>query len=87
MLYEVITGRSFQVEKLGVYTPKPQERDRLQAGDVGFVIAGIKEIDGAPVGDTLTRADAPAQQPLPGFMTVQPRVFAGLFPISRNNFV
>jgi len=80
------TGRSFQVEKLGVYTPKPQERDRLQAGDVGFVIAGIKEIDGAPVGDTLTRADAPAQQPLPGFMTVQPRVFAGLFPISSDDY-
>jgi GTP-binding protein LepA len=80
------TGRTFQVEKLGVYTPKPQERDRLQAGDVGFVIAGIKEIDGAPVGDTLTRVDAPADEPLAGFMMVQPRVFAGLFPISSDDY-
>jgi GTP-binding protein LepA len=80
------TGRAFQVEKLGVYTPKPQERALLQAGDVGFVIAGIKEIDGAPVGDTLTRVDAPADEPLPGFMTVQPRVFAGLFPISSDDY-
>jgi GTP-binding protein LepA len=80
------TGRTFQVEKLGVYTPKPQERDRLQAGDVGFVVAGIKEIDGAPVGDTLTRVDAPADEPLPGFMTVQPRVFAGLYPVSSDDY-
>jgi GTP-binding protein LepA len=80
------TGRTFQVEKLGVYTPKPSDRDLLQAGDVGFVFAGIKEIDGAPVGDTLTRVDYPAEEPLPGFMTVQPRVFAGLFPISSDDY-
>jgi len=80
------TGRTFQVEKLGVYTPKPRERDALQAGDVGFVIAGVREIDGAPVGDTLTRADYPADTPLPGFMMVQPRVFAGLFPVSADDY-
>jgi GTP-binding protein LepA len=80
------TGRSFQVEKLGAYTPKPEERDSLQAGDVGFVIAGIKEIDGAPVGDTFTHANCPADQALPGFMTVQPRVFAGLFPVSSDDY-
>jgi GTP-binding protein LepA len=80
------TGRTFQVEKLGVYTPKPKEHDSLQAGDVGFVVAGIKEIDGAPVGDTFTRADNPAKDPLPGFMMVQPRVFAGLFPISSDDY-
>jgi GTP-binding protein LepA len=80
------TGRTFQVEKLGVYTPKPSERELLQAGDVGFVFAGIKEIDGAPVGDTLTRVDYPADEPLPGFMMVQPRVFAGLFPISSDDY-
>ena len=80
------TGRTFQVEKLGVYTPKPTERDVLQAGDVGFVVAGIKEIDGAPVGDTFTRVDYPADEPLPGFMMVQPRVFAGLFPISSDDY-
>jgi GTP-binding protein LepA len=80
------TGRNFQVEKLGVFTPKPQDRDCLQAGDVGFVVAGIKDIEGAPVGDTLTRVDRPAQGPLPGFMTVQPRVFAGLFPVSSDAY-
>jgi GTP-binding protein LepA len=80
------TGRSFQVEKLGVFTPKPVERDFLQAGDVGFVIAGIKDIEGAPVGDTLTRSDRPAEEPLPGFMMVQPRVFAGLFPVSSDDY-
>ncbi|MEN8108458.1 MAG: translation elongation factor 4 [Pseudomonadota bacterium] len=80
------TGRTFQVEKLGVFTPKPVDRDSLQAGDVGFLIAGIKDIDGAPVGDTLTLADHPAEEPLPGFMMVQPRVFAGLFPVSSSDY-
>ena len=80
------TGRTFQVEKLGVFTPKPKDRDYLQAGDVGFVIAGIKDIEGAPVGDTLTCAAQPAEAPLPGFKTVQPRVFAGLFPVSSDDY-
>ncbi len=80
------TGRSFQVEKLGVFTPKAVDRDLLQAGDVGFVIAGIKDIEGAPVGDTITRTDQPAEEPLPGFMMVQPRVFAGLFPVSSDDY-
>ena len=80
------TGRNFQVEKLGVFTPKPVGREFLQAGDVGFVIAGIKDIEGAPVGDTITRADQPASTPLPGFMMVQPRVFAGLFPVSSDDY-
>ncbi len=80
------TGRTFQVEKLGVFSPKPVDRDSLQAGDVGFVIAGIKDIDGAPVGDTLTLAERPAEEPLPGFMMVQPRVFAGLFPVSSDDY-
>ncbi len=80
------TGRNFQVEKLGVFSPKPVGRDFLQAGDVGFVIAGIKDIEGAPVGDTITRADQPVSEPLPGFMMVQPRVFAGLFPVSSDDY-
>ncbi|NNG11865.1 MAG: elongation factor 4 [Halobacteria archaeon] len=80
------TGRNFQVEKLGVFAPKPVGRDLLQAGDVGFVIAGIKDIEGAPVGDTITRADQPVSEPLPGFMMVQPRVFAGLFPVSSDDY-
>jgi len=61
------TGRNFQVEKLGKFTPKPVERQMLQAGDVGFLVAGIKDIDGAPVGDTLTLVNVPAETPLPGF--------------------
>jgi GTP-binding protein LepA len=80
------TGRNFQVEKLGVFTPKPVDRDMLVAGDVGFLIAGIKDIEGAPVGDTLTHASAPADVPLPGFKMVQPNVFAGLYPVSSDDY-
>jgi GTP-binding protein LepA len=80
------TGRGFQVEKLGIFTPKPLECESLEAGDVGFVVAGIKEIDGAPVGDTLTLMNAPAGKPLPGFKTVQPNVFAGLYPVSSDDY-
>lgn len=80
------TKRSFQVEKLGIFTPKQQERDCLAAGEVGFVVAGIKDIDGAPVGDTLTSEDNPTDQALPGFQTIQPRVFAGLFPIDSSDY-
>jgi GTP-binding protein LepA len=80
------TGRNFQVEKLGVFTPKPEERNELEAGNVGFVIAGIKEIDGAPVGDTLTLTNHPADRALPGFKTAQPNVFAGLYPVSSDDY-
>jgi len=80
------TGRSSQVEKLGIFTPKPTERDTLQAGEVGFIVAGIKEIDGAPVGDTFTLADKPADQPLPGFQAIKPRVFAGMFPVDSADY-
>ena len=80
------TGRTFQVEKLGIFTPKSEEKELLQAGEVGFVVAGIKEINGAPVGDTLTSADRPAQTPLPGFQTINPRVFAGMFPIDSAEY-
>ena len=80
------TGRNFQVEKLGVFTPKPVDRDTLVAGDVGFLIAGIKDIEGAPVGDTLTHASAPAEAPLSGFKMVQPNVFAGLYPVSSDDY-
>ncbi len=80
------TQRDHQVDKVGVFTPKPLNLPALAAGEVGFVIAGIKEIDGAPVGDTITQADNPADKPLPGFKPVQPRVFAGLFPISSENY-
>ena len=74
------------VTELGVYTPKKTPRDTLRAGEVGYLIAGIKEIHGAPVGDTLTDAARPCDEALPGFQHVQPRVFAGLFPISSDDF-
>lgn len=80
------TGRDFLVEKVGVFTPRREDSACLSAGDVGFVIAGIKEIDGAPVGDTLTVTDRPAAEPLPGFQHVQPRVFAGLYPVSSDDY-
>ncbi len=80
------TGRSYQVDRVGVFTPKMKDTQVLEAGEVGFIIAGIKEIDGAPVGDTITLSDRPADKPLPGFRPVQPRVFAGLFPISAEDY-
>jgi GTP-binding protein LepA len=80
------TGRAHQVEKVGVFTPKPTEREVLATGEVGFVMAGIKEIDGAPVGDTITDESRRADRPLPGFQKVQPRVFAGLFPVEADDY-
>ena len=80
------TGRNFQVESVGVFTPKRSEQPGLSAGEVGYLIAGIKDIDGAPVGDTFTGADRPASEPLPGFQRIQPRVFAGLFPVESDDF-
>ncbi len=80
------TGRAFQVEAVGIFTPKRSDLSGLSAGEVGYVIAGIKDIDGAPVGDTLTGADRPATEPLPGLQKVQPRVFAGLFPVDSDDF-
>ena len=80
------TGRSHQIDKLGRFTPKPVVLRELGAGEVGFVVAGIKEIDGAPVGDTITAESRPAAAPLPGFKQVQPRVFAGVFPINSEDY-
>ncbi|MDT4290770.1 translation elongation factor 4 [Methylomonas sp. MO1] len=80
------TGKSFLVEKLGVYTPKQLEKQQLHTGEVGFIVAGIKDIFGAPVGDTITATDNPATESLPGFEKVQPRVFAGLYPVSSDDF-
>ncbi len=80
------TGRDFQAEKVGIFTPRREEREQLKAGDVGFVIAGIKEIDGAPVGDTITLTDRQASGALPGFQKVQPRVFAGLYPVISDDY-
>ena len=80
------TGVSYNADRVGVYTPKMKDRDVLRTGEVGFVIAGIKDIYGAPVGDTLTDARQPCEKPLPGFKQVQPRVFAGLFPINSDDY-
>jgi len=80
------TGISYGADRVGVFTPKMEDRDCLNTGEVGFVIAGIKDIYGAPVGDTLTATHKPSESPLPGFKQVQPRVFAGLFPISTDDY-
>ncbi len=80
------TGRDYQVEKVGVFTPKREEREVLETGEVGFLIAGIKEIDAVPVGDTITHERNPAAEPLPGFKEMQPRVFAGLYPVNSDDY-
>ncbi|MGL4184163.1 MAG: translation elongation factor 4 [Thiotrichaceae bacterium] len=80
------TGRDYQVERVGVYTPKTKDLDVLRAGEVGFMISGVKEITAAKVGDTITDAQHPAEQPLVGFKEIQPRVFAGLFPIESDQY-
>ena len=80
------TGRAYIADKLGIFTPKRQEREQLSAGEVGFIIAGVKDIHGAPVGDTLTHAAKPATSALPGFKRVHPQVFAGLFPVNAEDF-
>jgi GTP-binding protein LepA len=80
------TESSHLVESVGVFTPKSIARESLSAGQVGFVIAGIKELKAAKVGDTVTLASRPAAAPLPGFQEVQPQVFAGLFPVEANQY-
>ena len=80
------TGRSHEVDQIGIFTPKRTPTGTLHAGEVGYVVAGIKEILGAPVGDTLTLEKNPALAPLPGFKRVKPQVYAGLFPIQAEDF-
>ncbi|HSN00159.1 MAG TPA: translation elongation factor 4 [Rudaea sp.] len=80
------TGRAHEVDQVGVFTPKRKSRDALRAGEVGWVTASIKDVHGAPVGDTLTHAGKPAPHPLPGFQKMQPRVFAGLFPLVAEDY-
>ena len=80
------TGAQHLVESVGVFTPKSVSRDSLSAGQVGFIIAGIKELKAAKVGDTITLVAKPAPAPLPGFKEVQPQVFAGLFPVEANQY-
>ncbi|QHS09830.1 translation elongation factor 4 [Sinimarinibacterium sp. NLF-5-8] len=80
------TGRDYEVTMLGVNSPKRLFKERLECGEVGFVVCGIKDIFGAPVGDTLTLAHKPCSEAVPGFRQVQPRVFAGMFPVDADDF-
>jgi GTP-binding protein LepA len=77
---------TYGCESVGVFTPKSRPRDKLSAGDVGFVIAGIKELKAAQVGDTITLVDNPAAEALPGFKEIKPQVFAGLYPVESNEY-
>ncbi|WIM81734.1 translation elongation factor 4 [Gallibacterium anatis] len=80
------TGQSYGVDRLGIFTPKQVDTNELSCGEVGWVVCGIKDILGAPVGDTLTLQFNPALKPLPGFKKVKPQVYAGLFPVSSDDY-
>lgn len=80
------TQRSYEVDQVGIFTPKRTPVEVLHAGEVGYVVAGIKEIQGAPVGDTLTIEKKAAAEPLPGFQRIKPQVYAGLFPVQSDAF-
>ena len=80
------TGRSHQVEKVGVFTPKRKESEILSTGQVGYIICGIKDITAAKVGDTFTDTSSPAEEALGGFKEVQPNVFAGVFPVNSDDY-
>ena len=80
------TGLSYEVDKIGTFSPKATNTGELKTGEVGFIIAGIKEVKGAPVGDTLTLAKNSAQAPLPGFKRIKPQVYAGVFPVSSDDY-
>ena len=85
-IYIKSTGEHHLVTSIGVFTPKSLETDILKAGEVGFIIAGIKDIQGAPVGDTITLAKTPEVANIPGFKKVTPQVYAGMFPIDSSDF-
>ncbi|EJE4693342.1 elongation factor 4 [Vibrio parahaemolyticus] len=80
------TGQAWGVDRLGIFTPKQVDTDVLNTGEVGWVVCGIKDILGAPVGDTLTLAKNGSDKPLPGFKKVKPQVYAGLFPVSSDDY-
>ncbi|WIM06327.1 MAG: translation elongation factor 4 [Candidatus Nitricoxidivorans perseverans] len=80
------TGAVHLCEQVGVFTPKSLQKERLSAGEVGFIISGIKILSAAKVGDTVTLADRPAAEPLPGFKEIKPQVFAGLYPVEANQY-
>ena len=80
------TGQIYEVDKVGIFSPKATNTGALNTGEVGFIIAGIKEIKGAPVGDTITLAKNSAEKPLPGFKRIKPQVYAGVFPVSSDDY-
>ena len=80
------TDNKFMVEELGTFNPKQEPKAALQAGEVGYLIAGIKQLDQTKVGDTITHAKSPAEKPLPGYKEVKPMVFSGLYPISGDDY-
>ncbi|MFC0179901.1 translation elongation factor 4 [Thorsellia kenyensis] len=80
------TGQDYHADSLGIFTPKRVEKNSLSCGEVGWLVCGIKDIKGAPVGDTLTLAKNPAKERLPGFQKVKPQVYAGLFPVSSDDY-
>ena len=80
------SGQRYQVEKLGIFTPKRTNTEGLESGQVGFVVCGIKDVSAAKIGDTFTSSSNPADRPLEGFKEVQPNVFAGVFPINSNDY-
>ncbi|MDH5711895.1 MAG: translation elongation factor 4 [Gammaproteobacteria bacterium] len=80
------TGRNYLVDRVGIFTPKMKDQEKLACGQVGYIIANLKQIDSAKVGDTITLADNPASAPLAGFKEVQPRVFAGMFPVEADDY-
>ncbi len=80
------TGKEFEINELGVFTPKPVEKDELTVGDVGFLTASIKNVGDSRVGDTITLANNPAAEPLPGYRKMNPMVFCGLYPVDADNY-
>ncbi|XGA78803.1 translation elongation factor 4 [Halomonas sp. CH40] len=80
------TGRDWGATEVGIFTPLRKQTDILRAGEVGFLVAGIKDIHGAPVGDTITHAKTPDVERLPGFLKVKPQVYAGMFPVSADDY-
>ncbi|ASA56225.1 translation elongation factor 4 [Vibrio gazogenes] len=80
------TGQTWGVDRIGIFTPKQVDTEKLGTGEVGWVVCGIKDILGAPVGDTLTHAKYGSEKPLPGFKKVKPQVYAGLFPVSSDEY-
>ena len=80
------TGQTYNADRLGIFTPKQIDRTELKCGEVGWLVCAIKDIHGAPVGDTLTLARNPAEKALPGFKKVKPQVYAGLFPVSSDDY-